>query len=346
MAPIPPNPDNNPALARYIAKRQAKAGATVPSSLPSNRTNRPSNRTTQIVNPKNRSCTPSKPTNLEPGSKVSDLEQAPGTNEYFQCLFPPLNRPNDQPPPASYPSKYHYGQEAHEFKIPRPYVKANYVKALMRKDRTHTFRLKALPMKLRDMIYNSALQFDTNGPRRPGDLIYSEMVKPALLQICLQIGAIRFRLLQETLSDPSITSSPRMFLLDKYINHWVPMWQMCRKLAKHGHKRWMEKLDQAKLELRGMTDLYEEYGGDKAAEEILREKGEDPAAWKEIYKAYMEAPRTYLRGPSLTLSRNRSRSRTRRGSTASLTGRVDRMEFTDVTDIKDMSIILSGSTRG
>ncbi|CAC9889616.1 unnamed protein product, partial [Aureobasidium pullulans] len=153
MAPIPPTPDNNPALARYIAKRQAKAGATVPPSLPSNRTNRPSNRTTQIVNPKNRSRTPSKPTNLEPGS-------------------------------------FSHHSLPHKFKIPRPYVKANYVKALMRKDRTHTFRLKALPMKLRDMIYNSALQFDTNGPRRPGDLIYSEMVKPALLQICLQIGAI------------------------------------------------------------------------------------------------------------------------------------------------------------
>ncbi|THZ81752.1 hypothetical protein D6C84_06337 [Aureobasidium pullulans] len=53
--------------------------------------------------------------------------------------------------------------------------------------------------------------------------------------------------------------------------------------------RWMEKLHQAKLEFRGMTDLYEEYGGDKSAEEILRENGEDPAAWKEIYKAYMEA---------------------------------------------------------
>lgn len=52
--------------------------------------------------------------------------------------------------------------------------------------------------------------------------------------------------------------------------------------------RWMEKFDQAKLELRGMTDLYEEYGGYKAAEEILRENGEDPAAWKETYKAYME----------------------------------------------------------
>ena len=52
--------------------------------------------------------------------------------------------------------------------------------------------------------------------------------------------------------------------------------------------RWMEKFDQAKLELRGMTDLYEEYGGDKAAEEIMRENGEDPAAWKETYKAYME----------------------------------------------------------
>jgi hypothetical protein len=68
MAPSPPTPDNNPALARYIAKRQDKAGATVPSSLPSNHTNRPSNRTTQIVNPKNRFRTPSKPTNLEPGS--------------------------------------------------------------------------------------------------------------------------------------------------------------------------------------------------------------------------------------------------------------------------------------
>ncbi|THW35197.1 hypothetical protein D6D21_09249 [Aureobasidium pullulans] len=52
--------------------------------------------------------------------------------------------------------------------------------------------------------------------------------------------------------------------------------------------RWMEKFDQAKLELRGMTDLYEECGGDKAAEEILRENGEDHAAWKETYKAYME----------------------------------------------------------
>ncbi|THY43999.1 hypothetical protein D6C97_09074 [Aureobasidium pullulans] len=97
-----------------------------------------------------------------------------------------MDRPNSQPPPTTCPYKHHYVQEA----IPRPYVKANYVKALMRKDRTHTFRLKALPMKLRDMIYNSALQFDTNGPRRPGGLIYSEMVKPALLQICLQIGAI------------------------------------------------------------------------------------------------------------------------------------------------------------
>ncbi|THW34429.1 hypothetical protein D6D22_08626 [Aureobasidium pullulans] len=198
MAPIPPTPDNNPALARYIAKRQAKAGATVPPSLPSNRTNRPSNRTTQIVNPKNRSRTPSKPTNLEPGSF---------SHHSLPCLFPHLNRPNDQPPPASYPSKYHYGQEAVQaFKdnlTRHPYlawttcsnlasnsINSRFLAPLMRKDRTHTFRLKALPMKLRDMIYNSALQFDTNGPRRPGDLIYSEMVKPALLQICLQIGAI------------------------------------------------------------------------------------------------------------------------------------------------------------
>lgn len=47
----------------------------------------------------------------------------------------------------------------------------------------------------------------------------------------------RFTLLHETLSDLSIASSLRLFLLDKYINHLVPMWQMCRKLAKHGHKR-------------------------------------------------------------------------------------------------------------
>ncbi|KEQ80409.1 hypothetical protein M438DRAFT_338944 [Aureobasidium pullulans EXF-150] len=162
MAPIPPTPDNNPALARYIAKRQAKAGATVPSSLPSTHTNRPSNRTTQIVNPKNRSLSVPAPEQTEQSATTYDL---------------PLQAPLR-------------ARSCTSFCIPRPYVKANYVKALMRKDRTHTFRLKALPMKLRDMIYNSALQFDTNGPRRPGGLIYSEMVKPALLQICLQIGAI------------------------------------------------------------------------------------------------------------------------------------------------------------
>ncbi|THW96062.1 hypothetical protein D6D17_07471 [Aureobasidium pullulans] len=41
--------------------------------------------------------------------------------------------------------------------IPRPYVKANYVKALMRKDKAHTFRFMDLPMELRYMIYNMAL---------------------------------------------------------------------------------------------------------------------------------------------------------------------------------------------
>ena len=71
--------------------------------------------------------------------------------------------------------------------IPRPYVKANYVKALMRNDKAHTFRFMDLPMELRFMIYNMALQFDTEDPSRPGDLVYSEMVKPALLQTCRQI---------------------------------------------------------------------------------------------------------------------------------------------------------------
>lgn len=41
----------------------------------------------------------------------------------------------------------------------------------------------------------------------------------------------RFRLLQKTLCDLSIASSLRLFLLDKYINHWVPIWQMCRRLV-------------------------------------------------------------------------------------------------------------------
>ncbi|THZ03554.1 hypothetical protein D6C93_02959 [Aureobasidium pullulans] len=136
MAPIPPTPDNNPALARYIAKRQAKAGATVPSSLPSNHTNRPSNRTTQIVNPKSRSRAPFKATNLEPGSfSHHSLPTEQSATAYDLPLQTPLR-----------------ARSCTSFCIPRPYVKANYVKALMRKDRTHTFRLKALPMKLRDMI--------------------------------------------------------------------------------------------------------------------------------------------------------------------------------------------------
>lgn len=50
-------------------------------------------------------------------------------------------------------TRHHYLASTNNlYKIPRPYVKANYVKALMRKDRTHTFRLKALPMKLRDIV--------------------------------------------------------------------------------------------------------------------------------------------------------------------------------------------------
>lgn len=71
--------------------------------------------------------------------------------------------------------------------ISRPYVKANYVKALVRNDKAHTFRFMDLPIELRFMIYNMALQFDTEDPSRPGDLVYSEMVKPALLQTCRQI---------------------------------------------------------------------------------------------------------------------------------------------------------------
>ncbi|KAL2033687.1 hypothetical protein VTO58DRAFT_104401 [Aureobasidium pullulans] len=71
--------------------------------------------------------------------------------------------------------------------IPRSYVKANYVKALVRNDKAHTFRFMDLPIELRFMIYNMALQFDTEDPSRPGDLVYSEMVKPALLQTCRQI---------------------------------------------------------------------------------------------------------------------------------------------------------------
>ncbi|TIA07151.1 hypothetical protein D6C80_09939 [Aureobasidium pullulans] len=71
--------------------------------------------------------------------------------------------------------------------IPRSYVKANYVKALVRNDKAHTFRFMDLPIELRFMTYNMALQFDTEDPSRPGDLVYSEMVKPALLQTCRQI---------------------------------------------------------------------------------------------------------------------------------------------------------------
>ncbi|THY82194.1 hypothetical protein D6C92_10113 [Aureobasidium pullulans] len=56
--------------------------------------------------------------------------------------------------------------------------------------------------------------------------------------------------------------------------------------------RWIEKFDQAKLELRCMNDLYEECGGDKAAEEFLRQDGEalqDAAAYEEAFKAYIKA---------------------------------------------------------
>ncbi|THX50737.1 hypothetical protein D6D06_07790 [Aureobasidium pullulans] len=221
MAPIPPTPDNNPALARYIAKCQAKAGATVPSSLPSNHTNRSSNRTTQIVNPKSRSCilyewvyvenripfvliksvTPSlvgrpgvtltqsgrpamnsfnasrtaeklaisnKRRGLISNSSVCSRAWIDLTTNYRSYLTPlsittckelyKLLRKDNL-------TRHHYLAWTNNlFKIPRPYVKANYVKALMRKDRTHTIRPKALPTKLRDMIYNSVLQFDTDGP--------------------------------------------------------------------------------------------------------------------------------------------------------------------------------------
>ncbi|CAD0055930.1 unnamed protein product [Aureobasidium pullulans] len=55
--------------------------------------------------------------------------------------------------------------------------------------------------------------------------------------------------------------------------------------------RWMEKFGQAKLELRGMTDLYEEYGGDKASEELLREDGEarqDAVPYEEAFEVYIK----------------------------------------------------------
>ncbi|THX67291.1 hypothetical protein D6D05_09893 [Aureobasidium pullulans] len=173
MAPIPPTPDNNPALARYIAKCQAKAGATVPSSLPSNHTNRSSNRTTQIVNPKSRSCILYEWVYVENRKViiftiVCSRAWIDLTTNYRSYLTPlsittckelyKLLRKDNL-------TRHHYLAWTNNlFKIPRPYVKANYVKALMRKDRTHTIRPKALPMKLRDMIYNSVLQFDTDGP--------------------------------------------------------------------------------------------------------------------------------------------------------------------------------------
>ncbi|THY15390.1 hypothetical protein D6D00_09357 [Aureobasidium pullulans] len=55
--------------------------------------------------------------------------------------------------------------------------------------------------------------------------------------------------------------------------------------------RWMEKFGQAKLELRGMTDLYEEYGGDNAADELLRDDGEalqDAVPYEEAFEAYIK----------------------------------------------------------
>ncbi|THZ96429.1 hypothetical protein D6C82_07068 [Aureobasidium pullulans] len=56
-----------------------------------------------------------------------------------------------------------------EITIPRPYVKANYVKTLMRKVKTHTSHSMDLPMELRYMIPHLALQFDTENPCRPAD---------------------------------------------------------------------------------------------------------------------------------------------------------------------------------
>ncbi|THX00592.1 hypothetical protein D6D13_09441 [Aureobasidium pullulans] len=193
MAPIPPTPDNNPALARYIAKRQAKACAIVPSSLPSNHTNRPSNRTTQIVNPKSRSRTPSKATNLEPGS----------------CLLPRMDRPNDQPPPISCLYKHHYGKKLYKLLRKDNLTRHHYLawtndlfKAFLKqckisqgelrqsfdeKDKTHTSHSSMdLPMELRYTILNLALQLNTEKPCRPCGSTYSEMVKPALLHSSLE----------------------------------------------------------------------------------------------------------------------------------------------------------------
>ncbi|THW55354.1 hypothetical protein D6D20_09534 [Aureobasidium pullulans] len=55
--------------------------------------------------------------------------------------------------------------------------------------------------------------------------------------------------------------------------------------------RWMKKFGQAKLELRGMTDLYEEYGGDNAADELLRDDGEalqDAVPYEEAFETYIK----------------------------------------------------------
>ena len=73
-----------------------------------------------------------------------------------------------------------------------------------------------------------------------------------------------------------------------------------------------------------------------------REEAAD-AEEQEPYNRPSKAHRPHPRGLSPHPSRNRSRSRSRarRASTASLAGHIDRLEFTDPTDIKDMSIILT-----
>ncbi|THX75135.1 hypothetical protein D6D04_07556 [Aureobasidium pullulans] len=136
MAPIPPTPDNNPALAHYIAKRQAKAGATVPST------------------PTVPATVPLRLSTQRAGPLYKLLRKDSLTRHRFF---------------AWYDNVLNACLKQREIIIPRPYVKANYVKTLMRKDKTRTSHSMDLPMELRYTIPHLALQFDTETACRPAD---------------------------------------------------------------------------------------------------------------------------------------------------------------------------------
>ncbi|THV81161.1 hypothetical protein D6D27_08631 [Aureobasidium pullulans] len=193
MAPSPPTPDNNPALARYIAKRQDKAGATVPSSLPSNHTNRPSNRTTQIVNPKNRFpwivLAP-----FAAGHHSFNIVAIYPTRDIYVAIRASMmintrtaeklaisNKRRGLMSNSSVCSRAWIDRTISHRLLPAPTStitckklykllrELNYVKTLMRKDKAHTSHSMDLPMELRYMIPHLALQFDTENPCRPAD---------------------------------------------------------------------------------------------------------------------------------------------------------------------------------